>query len=44
MQVKSLQKDLLSPLDTLEMALKSADADLNPEDLLPKLKKELSLL
>ena len=25
--------------DTLEMALKSADADLNAEDLLPKLKE-----
>ena len=36
-------KDLLSPLDTLEMALKSADADLNAEDLLPKLKEGIEL-
>lgn len=36
-------KDLLAPLDTLEMALKSADADLNAEDLLPKLKEGIEL-
>ena len=36
-------KDLLSPLDTLEMALKSADAYLNAEDLLPKLKEGIEL-
>lgn len=35
-------KDLLTPLDTLEMALNSANADLSAEELLPKLKRELS--
>ncbi|RBQ26616.1 nucleotide exchange factor GrpE [Arcobacter sp. CECT 9188] len=36
-------KDLLSPLDTLEMALKSANADLSAEELLPKLKEGIEL-
>lgn len=36
-------KDLLTPLDTLEMALKSSDADLSAEELLPKLKEGIEL-
>ncbi|MFY9084649.1 nucleotide exchange factor GrpE [Aliarcobacter cryaerophilus] len=36
-------KDLLTPLDTLEMALNSANADLSSEELLPKLKEGIEL-
>ena len=36
-------KDLLTPLDTLEMALASANADLSAEELLPKLKEGIEL-
>ena len=36
-------KDLLTPLDTLEMALASANVDLNAEELLPKLKEGIEL-
>ena len=36
-------KDLLTPLDTLEMALASANVDLSAEELLPKLKEGIEL-
>ena len=36
-------KDLLTPLDTLEMALASANVDLSAEELLPKLKERIEL-
>lgn len=36
-------KDLLTPLDTLEMALKSADVNISAEELLPKLKEGIEL-
>ncbi len=36
-------KDILTPLDTLQMALKSADADISAEELLPKLKEGIEL-
>ena len=36
-------KDLLTPLDTLEMALNSANANLSSEELLPKLKEGIEL-
>jgi len=36
-------KDLLSPIDTLEMALMSANADLPAEELLEKLKEGIGL-
>lgn len=36
-------KDLLTPLDTLEMALNSANANLSAEELLPKLKEGIEL-
>lgn len=36
-------KDLLTPLDTLEMALKSADTNISAEELLPKLKEGIEL-
>ena len=36
-------KDLLTPLDTLEMALASENVDLSAEELLPKLKEGLEL-
>src|SRR5574344_2920226 len=36
-------KDLLTPLDTLEMALKSANAEISAEELLPKLKEGIEL-
>lgn len=36
-------KDILTPLDTLEMALKSAEADISAEELLPKLKEGIEL-
>ncbi|WP_141049418.1 nucleotide exchange factor GrpE [Aliarcobacter cryaerophilus] len=36
-------KDLLTPLDTLEMALNSANVDLSAEELLPKLKEGIEL-
>lgn len=36
-------KDLLTPIDTLEMALQSAQADLEPEELLQKLKEGIEL-
>lgn len=36
-------KDLLTPLDTLEMALNSANANLSVEELLPKLKEGIEL-
>lgn len=36
-------RDLLTPIDTLEMALKSADADLEPQELLQKLKEGIEL-
>ena len=36
-------KDLLTPIDTLEMALQSAQADLKPEELLEKLKEGIEL-
>lgn len=36
-------KDLLTPLDTLEMALNSANTNLSAEELLPKLKEGIEL-
>ncbi|MFY9079279.1 nucleotide exchange factor GrpE [Aliarcobacter cryaerophilus] len=36
-------KDLLTPLDTLEMALNSANVNLSAEELLPKLKEGIEL-
>ncbi len=36
-------KDLLAPIDTLEMALQSANADLSAEELLVKLKEGIEL-
>jgi len=36
-------QDLLAPIDTLEMALKSSQADLEPSELLEKLKEGLNL-
>lgn len=36
-------KDLLTPLDTLEMALASANANISAEELLPKLKEGIEL-
>ena len=36
-------KDLLTPLDTFEMALASANVDLSAEELLPKLKEGIEL-
>ena len=36
-------KDLLTPLDTLEMAVASANVDLSAEELLPKLKEGIEL-
>jgi len=36
-------KDLLSTIDTLEMALQSANADLPPEELIEKLKEGIEL-
>ena len=36
-------KDLLTPLDTLEMALKSASVDMSADELLPKLKEGIEL-
>ena len=36
-------KDLLTPLDTLEMALDSANVDVSAEELLPKLKEGIEL-
>ena len=36
-------KDLLTPLDTLEMALASANVDLSAEELLPTLKEGIEL-
>ncbi|MDX4062260.1 nucleotide exchange factor GrpE [Aliarcobacter skirrowii] len=36
-------KDLLTPLDTLEMALASANASISAEELLPKLKEGIEL-
>ncbi len=36
-------KDLLAPIDTLELALKSSTADLEPSELLEKLKEGLNL-
>ncbi|QKF72384.1 DnaK system nucleotide exchange factor GrpE [Aliarcobacter faecis] len=36
-------KDLLAPLDTLEMALQSANANISAEELLPKLKEGIEL-
>ena len=36
-------KDLLTPLDTLEMALNSANAELDAVELLPKLKEGIEL-
>lgn len=36
-------KDLLTPIDTLEMALNSANADVNPAELLGKLKEGIEL-
>lgn len=36
-------KDLLTPIDTLEMALKSANADVQPAELIEKLKEGIEL-
>jgi len=36
-------RDLLTPIDTLEMALKSANADLDAQELLKKLKEGIEL-
>ncbi|OCL87521.1 heat shock protein GrpE [Aliarcobacter thereius] len=36
-------KDILTPLDTLEMALKSSEADIKAEELLPKIKEGIEL-
>lgn len=36
-------KDLLTPIDTLEMALQSANAELSAEELLEKLKEGIEL-
>lgn len=36
-------KDLLTPIDTLEMALQSANADADPKELLEKLKEGIEL-
>ena len=40
---EKFSKDLLTPLDTLEMALASANVDLSAEELLPKLKEGIEL-